>query len=40
MDKQLTLRPFGIRDKVGYMFGNIANDFTNIFFILPVLIRM
>lgn len=24
-------RPFGIRDKIGYMFGNIANDFTFIF---------
>ena len=26
MNKQLSLRPFGIKDKVGYMFGNIAND--------------
>jgi GPH family glycoside/pentoside/hexuronide:cation symporter len=25
------IRPFGIRDKVGYMFGDIANDFTFIF---------
>ena len=24
----LTLRPFGWKDKVGYMLGNIANDFT------------
>ena len=26
MNKQLSLRPFGVKDKVGYMFGNIAND--------------
>lgn len=26
-----TFRPFGWRDKVGYMLGNIANDFTFIF---------
>jgi len=26
-----SLRPFGARDKLGYMFGNIANDFTFIF---------
>lgn len=26
-----TLRPFGARDKVGYMLGNVANDFTFIF---------
>ena len=26
-----TLRPFGVRDKVGYMLGNVANDFTFIF---------
>ena len=25
------IRPFGWRDKVGYMIGNIANDFTFIF---------
>ena len=25
------VRPFGWRDKVGYMLGNIANDFTFIF---------
>lgn len=24
-------RPFGIKDKVGYMFGNVANDFTFVF---------
>ncbi|MBR4857981.1 MAG: MFS transporter, partial [Clostridia bacterium] len=23
-----TLKPFGIKDKVGYMFGNVANDLT------------
>ena len=28
MDNKLSSRPFGTRDKVGYMFGNIANDFT------------
>ena len=27
----VTLRPFGTRDKVGYMLGNVANDFTFIF---------
>lgn len=27
----LSNRPFGAKDKVGYMFGNIANDFTFIF---------
>ena len=26
-----TLRPFGARDRVGYMLGNVANDFTFIF---------
>ncbi len=26
-----TIRPFGWRDKVGYMLGNVANDFTFIF---------
>ena len=26
-----TTRPFGIKDKVGYMFGNVANDLTFIF---------
>ena len=25
------IRPFGWRDKVGYMVGNVANDFTFIF---------
>lgn len=24
--EQSTIRPFGWKDKVGYMFGNIAND--------------
>lgn len=28
MKNQQTLRPFGIKDKVGYMFGNVANDLT------------
>ena len=27
----MSTRPFGTKDKVGYMFGNIANDFTFIF---------
>ena len=26
MNQKLSLRPFGTKDKVGYMFGNIAND--------------
>ena len=29
--KTTTLRPFGVRDKVGYMLGNVANDFSFIF---------
>ncbi|MBE5753194.1 MAG: MFS transporter [Clostridiales bacterium] len=28
MEKIVTAKPFGVRDKVGYMFGNVANDFT------------
>lgn len=28
MEKQDSVRPFGIRDKVGYMFGDFGNDFT------------
>ena len=28
MEKIATAKPFGVRDKVGYMFGNVANDFT------------
>lgn len=28
MEKQKAIRPFGTKDKVGYMFGNVANDFT------------
>ena len=28
MKNQLTTRPFGVKDKVGYMFGNVANDLT------------
>jgi len=31
MAKTRTIRPFGWRDKVGYMVGNVANDFTFIF---------
>ena len=31
MKNTLSSRPFGIKDKVGYMFGNVANDFTFIF---------
>ena len=26
-----SLRPFGLRDKIGYMFGNFGNDFTFVF---------
>ena len=33
--KQKTLRPFGLRDKLGYMFGDFGNDFT---FILSTMI--
>ncbi len=29
--KTTSVRPFGLRDKVGYMVGNVANDFTFIF---------
>lgn len=28
MEKQKNIRPFGMKDKVGYMFGDFANDFT------------
>lgn len=28
MNRTVSVRPFGIRDKLGYMFGNVANDFT------------
>ena len=28
MERQKNIRPFGVKDKVGYMFGNVANDFT------------
>ena len=31
MENKKTFRPFGWRDKVGYMVGNVANDFTFIF---------
>ncbi len=31
MNNTATFRPFGWRDKVGYMVGNVANDFTFIF---------
>ena len=34
---QKTLRPFGMRDKLGYMFGDFGNDFT---FILSTTILM
>ena len=35
MSKQKTLRPFGFRDKLGYLFGDFGNDFT---FILSTMI--
>lgn len=35
MSKQKTVRPFGIRDKMGYLFGDFGNDFT---FILSTMI--
>ena len=28
MTRQKEFRPFGIKDKVGYMLGNVGNDFT------------
>ena len=28
MNQQLSTRPFGVKDKLGYMFGNVANDLT------------
>lgn len=31
MNKQNEVRPFGWRDKIGYMFGDFGNDFTFIF---------
>ncbi len=37
MQTKLTTRPFGIRDKLGYMFGDFGNDFT---FILSTSILM
>ncbi|WP_367925246.1 MFS transporter [uncultured Ruthenibacterium sp.] len=30
-DTNASVRPFGIRDKIGYLFGDLANDFTFIF---------
>lgn len=26
--KEKTIKPFGIKDKIGYMFGDFGNDFT------------
>lgn len=31
MNRSPTVRPFGIRDKVGYLFGDFGNDFTFVF---------
>lgn len=31
MSKKVSVRPFGMRDKVGYLFGDFGNDFTFIF---------
>ncbi len=31
MDSEKTIRPFGLSDKVGYMFGDFGNDFTFLF---------
>lgn len=31
MEKERELKPFGMRDKIGYMFGDFGNDFTFIF---------
>ena len=30
MDREKTVRPFGWRDKVGYMFGDFGNDYKGI----------
>ena len=37
MDREKTVRPFGWRDKVGYMFGDFGNDFN---FILSSMFMM
>lgn len=31
MSKTQEVRPFGLRDKIGYMCGDLANDFSFIF---------
>ena len=31
MSKTKEVRPFGLRDKIGYMCGDLANDFSFIF---------
>lgn len=31
MNENNKVRPFGMRDKIGYMFGDFGNDFTFIF---------
>ncbi len=31
MNSEKTVRPFGLRDKIGYMFGDFGNDFTFLF---------
>lgn len=31
MNEKMGMRPFGFRDKIGYMFGDFGNDFTFIF---------
>lgn len=30
-NREKQMRPFGMRDKIGYMFGDFGNDFTFIF---------
>lgn len=37
MNTQTQLRPFGFRDKLGYLFGDFGNDFT---FILSTMLLM
>ena len=37
MDQTKSIRPFGLRDKLGYLFGDFGNDFT---FILSTMILM
>ena len=37
MEKEVTKKPFGLSDKIGYLFGDFGNDFT---FILSTMVLM